>query len=108
MAIQAYARSAGIEIIATFTDDAVKGADAIESRPGFASMMELLLSNGTRCIIVENASRFARDLITQEVGFEMLKARGIELIAADKPDAFLDDGPTAVLVRANARRGRSV
>ena len=29
----------------------------------------------------------------------MLKARGIDLIAADSPTAFLDDGPTAVLVR---------
>ena len=29
----------------------------------------------------------------------MLKERGIELIATDKPDAFLDDTPTAVLIR---------
>jgi hypothetical protein len=27
----------------------------------------------------------------------MLKSRGIELIAADKPDAFLDDTPTATI-----------
>jgi DNA invertase Pin-like site-specific DNA recombinase len=98
-AIEAYAKAAGIEIVATFTDDAVKGSDAIESRPGFNLMLDRLLSNGVRTIIVENASRFARDLIVQEVGFEMLKARGIDLIAADKPDAFLDDGPTATLVR---------
>ena len=29
----------------------------------------------------------------------MLKERGIDLIAADKPDAFLDDTPTANLIR---------
>ena len=29
----------------------------------------------------------------------MLKASGIELVAADKPDAFLDDTPTANLIR---------
>jgi DNA invertase Pin-like site-specific DNA recombinase len=29
----------------------------------------------------------------------LLKERGIELIAADKPDAFLDDTPTAKLIR---------
>ena len=56
-------------------------------------------SNGVRTIIVETANRFARDLIVQETGFAMLKERGVDLIAADKPDAFLDDTPTANLIR---------
>ncbi|WP_439407931.1 recombinase family protein [Bradyrhizobium sp. DASA03076] len=99
VAIRAYAKAAGIEIVGTYTDDAVRGDNSIENRPGFAEMMQRLLSNGVRTIVVETASRFARDLIVQEVGFEMLKDRGINLIAADKPDAFLDDGPTAVLIR---------
>ena len=62
-------------------------------------MLERLLSNGVRTIVVETASRFARDLMVQEVGYAMLKGRGIELIAADQPDAFLDDTPTATLIR---------
>ena len=62
-------------------------------------MLERLLSNGVRTIVVETANRFARDLIVQETGYAMLKERGIELIAADKPDAFLDDTPTATLIR---------
>jgi DNA invertase Pin-like site-specific DNA recombinase len=99
VAIRAYAKAAGVEIVDTYTDDAVRGDNAIENRPGFASMMERLLSNGVRTIIVETASRFARDLIVQEVGYEMLKARGVTFIAADKPDSFVDDGPTATLVR---------
>jgi DNA invertase Pin-like site-specific DNA recombinase len=98
-AIESYAKTAGIEIVATFSDDAVKGDDAVEARPGFNLMLDRLLGNGVRAIIVETASRFARDLIVQEVGYEMLKARGIDLIAADSPAAFLDDGPTATLVR---------
>jgi len=49
--------------------------------------------------ITKTASRFARDLIVQEVGFAMLKARGIDLIAADSPTSFLDDTPTARLIR---------
>jgi len=70
-------------------------------------MMERLLSNGVRTIVVETANRFARDLMVQEVGFAMLKARGMELIAADSPDAFLDDTPTATLVRYRpVRRAR--
>ena len=62
-------------------------------------MMEKLLANGVRTIVVETASRFARDIVVQEVGYRMLKERGITLIAADKPDAFLDDTPTAKMVR---------
>src|SRR6478672_5733553 len=62
-------------------------------------MLERLLSNGVKTIVVESANRFARDLILEETGHAMLKERGIELIAADKPDAFLDDGPTATLIR---------
>jgi DNA invertase Pin-like site-specific DNA recombinase len=99
MAIRAYAKAAGVEIVDTYTDDAVRGDNAFVNRPGFAVMMERLLSNGVRTIVVETANRFARDLIVQQVGYEMLKSRGITLIAADKPDAFLDDGPTATLIR---------
>jgi DNA invertase Pin-like site-specific DNA recombinase len=62
-------------------------------------MLERIASNGVRTIIVETANRFARDLMVQEVGFEMRKRLGITLIAADSHDAFLDDGPTAKLIR---------
>ena len=60
----------------------------IDTRPGFKAMLDRLLSNGVRTIIVETASRFARDLMVQEVGYAMLKERGIALIAADHPDGF--------------------
>ena len=62
-------------------------------------MLDKIEGNGTRSILVETASRFARDLMVQEVGFAMLQARGIELIAADNPTSFLDDTPTARLIR---------
>jgi DNA invertase Pin-like site-specific DNA recombinase len=98
-AIQAYAKRAGIELVGTFNDEAVKGTDPIDTRPGFAAMLEALESNGTKTIIVETANRFARDLMVQEVGFAMLKERGFDLIAADSPNSFIDDTPTARLIR---------
>lgn len=98
-AIEAFAKHAGIELVGSFHDEAVRGSDPIETRPGFAEMLEALEANGTKTIIVETASRFARDLMVQEVGFAMLKARGIDLIAADSPTSFLDDTPTARLIR---------
>ena len=83
----------------SYYDEAVSGADHVTARAGFGAMMERIASNGVRTIIVETANRFARDLIVQETGYAMLKERGIELIAADKPDAFLDYTPTAKLIR---------
>ncbi|EPE97329.1 recombinase family protein [Rhizobium grahamii] len=98
-AIDDFAQSAGYEIVDSYYDAAVSGADAVTERPGFSAMLERLLSNGVRTILVETASRFARDLIVQETGHEMLKARGINLIAADSPDSFVADTPTARLIR---------
>ena len=37
--------------------------------------------------------------MVQEVGYAMLRDRGIQLIAADDPDAFTSDTPTAIMVR---------
>ena len=97
-AIQAFAKRAGYEIVGEFYDAAVKGADPVQERPGFAALLERLKGNGVRTIIVETANRFARDLIVQETGHRMLKAQGIEIIAADSPGAFVEDTPTATLV----------
>jgi DNA invertase Pin-like site-specific DNA recombinase len=85
--------------VAEFYDAAVSGADAIDARAGFAAMLKRIEGNGVRTIIVETASRFARDLMVQEVGHAKLRERGIDLIAADNPGSFIDDTPTAKLVR---------
>jgi DNA invertase Pin-like site-specific DNA recombinase len=62
-------------------------------------MLAVIAGNGVRTVIVESASRFARDLIVQETGYQYLRDLGITLIAADDPDAFTAETPTAVLVR---------
>ena len=98
-AILAYAKAHKIEIAGEYYDADVKGADPVHARPAFAEMLEAILGNGVRVIIVESASRFARDLITQETGFRYLRDRGITLIASDDPDAFTADTPTANLIR---------
>lgn len=98
-AVRKYAKANGIEIVDDYYDAAVMGADPVNERPEFARMMDRLASNGVRTILVETANRFARDLIVQETGWRMLREAGIDLIAVDSPDAFLDDTPTAVLIR---------
>ena len=98
-AILAYARAARIEIVGEFYDAAVAGADLVTARPAFTAMLQAIAGNGVRMVIVESASRFARDLITQETGYAYLRDFGITLIAADDPDAFTSDTPTAIMVR---------
>ena len=98
-AIKAYASRAGFEIVGTFYDAAVSGADAVNERPGFTEMLEQLLSNGARTILIESPDRFARDLMVQLAGHDMLRAKGILLIAASAPTFFVEDTPTAILVR---------
>ena len=98
-AVEAYAKAAGYEIVDTFYDAAVSGADPVSERTGFAEMLERLMSNGARTIIVESPDRFARDLMVQLAGHDMLKARGVTLIAASAPTFFVEETPTAVLVR---------
>ena len=98
-AITAYAKAARYELVGEYADEGVSGADPIEGRAGFAAMLARIASNGVRVIIVENASRFARDLTTQELGFRYLQSLGVTLIASDSPDTFVNDGPTATMVR---------
>jgi DNA invertase Pin-like site-specific DNA recombinase len=48
-----------------FYDAAVSGADPIEGREGFARLLDRIEGNGVSTVIVEGASRFARDLVVQ-------------------------------------------
>jgi DNA invertase Pin-like site-specific DNA recombinase len=98
-AIRAYADRAGYDLRGEFYDAAVRGADRIEMRAHFVNMLAWCAEQDCRTIIVESASRFARDLIVQETGYQLLKAQGFDLIAADDPDAFTSDTPTQVLIR---------
>jgi DNA invertase Pin-like site-specific DNA recombinase len=98
-AIAGYARAAGYEIVDWFYDAAVRGADPVTARPGFAAMLDRIASNGVRTIIVESPDRFARDLAVQLAGHDYLKKLGVMLLPASAPDFFVEDTPTAVLVR---------
>ena len=97
-AVETFAKRTGYEIVDSYYDAAVSGADALDARAGFAEALKRIAANGVRTIIVETASRFARDLIVAETGFRRLRDAGITLIAADAP-SFLDDTPTSAFIR---------
>ena len=98
-AVRAYAASAGVEVVREYYDAAVSGTDPVESREGFSEMLAYMLGNGARTVLVENASRFARDHIVQGLGHLLLKKHGIDLIPVDSPGHFLEESPIANMVR---------
>ena len=99
-AVRSYAKSNKIEVVDSFYDASVSGADPIDERDGFSAMLAHMAGNGAKIILVENASRFARDLVVQLTGHSLLKSLGYELVPVDAPNHFVDETPTAEMVRS--------
>lgn len=98
-AIQAFASREGFRIEAEFYDPGVSGADPIESRPGFAALLDKIEGNGVRVVIVEDPSRFARDLVTQELGILALIERGVRVLTSTRDDLTNTEDPFKVAMR---------
>ena len=78
-AVHSYAKQNKIKIVHEYYDAAVSGADPIDAREGFSDMLAYMSGNGAKTILVENASRFARDLTVQLTGHSKLLELGFEL-----------------------------
>jgi hypothetical protein len=59
--------------------------------------------NVRRTIVVESPDRFARNLMVQLAGHDMLKARGVTLIAASAPMHFVEDTHRCLGVAGSGR-----
>ena len=99
LAVERYARAAGLEIVAEFADEAVSGADPVETRPGFAAMLERIEGDGVRTVLVEDASRFARSVLAQELGVLIMAKRGVRVVTAGGEDLTATDDPAKVMMR---------
>lgn len=98
-AVLAYAKARRLGVVADFYDAAVSGADPIDTRPGFVALLDRCKADGITIVLVENASRFARDLAVQLTGHTLMQRLGIELVPVDAPTHFTDPTPTAEMVR---------
>lgn len=98
-AIERFAKHSGFELVAWFDDPAVSGADPIETRPGFSALLDRIEGNGVRAILVEDASRFARDLVAQELGVLALIKRGMKVITASGEDLTEATDPSRIMMR---------
>ena len=98
-AIEAYAARARMSVVDWFYDPAVSGADPIDTRPGFSKLLDRIESNGVRVVLIEDATRFARDLVAQELGILLLIQRGVRVITAAGDDLTDTSDPSRVMMR---------
>jgi DNA invertase Pin-like site-specific DNA recombinase len=98
-AIESFARRQGFVLVDEYNDAAVSGADPIEVRPGFSALLDRIEGNGVRTVIVEDASRFARDLMTQELGIMALISRDVRVLTANGDDLTDSSDPSRKMMR---------
>jgi DNA invertase Pin-like site-specific DNA recombinase len=98
-AIETFAKRAGFALVGEFSDPGVSGADPIAERPGFSKLLDRIEGNGVRVVIVEDASRFARELMTQELGIIALVQRGVRVLTANGDDLTDSSDPSRKMMR---------
>ena len=70
------------------------------SRPGFSELLDRIEGNHVRTVIVEDASRFARELMAQELGITLLISRGVRLLTASGDDLMaFEDTKRRIMMR---------
>jgi DNA invertase Pin-like site-specific DNA recombinase len=69
-------------VVDEFCDPSVSGSDAIENRPGFAALLDRIENNSVKTVLVEDVSRFAREMKAHVLGIALLRERGVTLISA--------------------------
>jgi len=95
---------AGGRVVDWFYDAGMSGDAPVSDGPGFTAMLDRSVSNGVRTVIVESADRFARKMLTAELGILLLVSRGVTLLTAAGANLTDTDGETRVAFRQKARR----
>jgi DNA invertase Pin-like site-specific DNA recombinase len=101
-AIEACAKRAGFEIVAEYTTRKCR-APMLSGRPGFAALLDRIDNNGVRVVMVEDQTRFARDLKVYVLGLAHLRAREVRLITADGHELTSDKDEMTEAMLAMAR-----
>ena len=85
-----YAQKHGLSNPVHFTDDGISGTRF--DRPGFVEMMNEVEAGRVECIVVKDMSRLGRDYLKVGQIMELLRQKGVRLIAVnDNVDSFKGD-----------------
>ncbi len=77
--LEEYARSQGFQNIRHFTDDGISGTRF--DRPGFLSLIGEVEAGNVDIVIIKDMSRFGRDYLQVGYYMEVLRKKGVRLIA---------------------------
>jgi DNA invertase Pin-like site-specific DNA recombinase len=99
--IAKFAKSRKLQLVDEFRDEGISGTTELDDRLGLAALLDRIDSNGVRIVIVENASRLARDLMVQEILLGEFRKRDVVVIEADGRNTLTvgSTDPTATLIR---------
>jgi DNA invertase Pin-like site-specific DNA recombinase len=100
-AIAKFAKSRKLTVVDEHIDEGISGTTELDDRPGLAALFESIESNGIRVVIIENASRLARDLMVQEILLAECRKLGVQVLEADGGNDLSvgSSDPTATLIR---------
>lgn len=100
--MSAYAKKAGLQLVAEFVDAGVSGTLGLADRPGLSDLLAKILGNGVRLVLVEKADRLARDLVEGELLMREFRRVGVVVVEAEGGTNLSegdDANPTAKLIR---------
>ena len=90
MMLEDFARRNNLPNPTHFTDDGISGTRF--DRPGFVAMMAEVEAGNVGCIVVKDMSRLGRDYLKVGQIMEILRQKGVRLIAInDSVDSFKGD-----------------
>ena len=97
----AYAKRHKVEIAREFVEKGVSGTKDAFDREALTELFIALKANGVRLVLVEQASRLARDLMISEILLGEFRKIGVKVIAADSDTELTveDNDPTKKLIR---------
>ena len=88
--VMTYTKSNGMKVVKEFYDKGVSGSTDVFTRGSFLEMMNYCKDNSIDTILVENADRLARVLITMETAFMYVTSKlGFHLISVANPETFI-------------------
>jgi DNA invertase Pin-like site-specific DNA recombinase len=97
LAVEA-AKRAAYEIVESYYDAAVSGADALDARPGFAEALKRIAANGVRAIICETAiHEYAEECATAIDALDRVRTMvasglpNIRILKEDRQPCSLDE-----------------
>ena len=97
-AIESWAASRGVTVVAWFEDLGVSGGAAIDRCPGLLAAMEAVKEHRAGALVVQKRDRLARDIIKAAVAESMVERSGARIVTTEGEESG-DADPNAWLMK---------